>query len=69
MFINPSNDSPNYLDLITLEIQKTEIGTRYFQKFKVQKLSSTNLGIRSTGIEFCDYATKEQLERIYGNNN
>ena len=58
MFINPSNDSPNYLDLITLEIQKTEIGIRSFQKFKVQKLSSTNLGIQSTGIKFCDYENK-----------
>ena len=30
MFINPSNDSPNYIDLITLEIQNTEIGIRSF---------------------------------------
>ena len=58
MFINPSNDSPNYLDLITLEIQKTEIEIRSFQKFKVQKLSSTNIRIQSTGIEFCNYENK-----------
>ena len=58
MFVNPSNDSPNYLDLITLEIQKTEIGIRSFQKFKVQKLSATNLGIQGTRIKFCDYEKK-----------
>ena len=58
MFINPSNDSPNYLDLITLEIQNTEIGIRSFQKFKVQKLSTTNLGNQGTGIKFCDYENK-----------
>ena len=45
MFTKSSNDSPNYIDLIILEIQK-------------YKLNSAILEIRSIGMKFYNYESK-----------